>query len=169
MKNKVKRTDASSLLPFFLFALFAICIVTVLLMGAKLYKNQTQRDRNGYIQRTVAQYVTTRIRQGDKYDSFFVGDFDEKLPKEQGNAFFFTETLGGAKYYTCIYCYEGYLYELFASADDSFEPTAGEKIMEVKNINFLYNGKELCADITYDDESSKTLVLYVRSSEGEHK
>ena len=164
MKTKIKRTDVVSVLPFFLFALFAICTVSVLLAGAKLYRNQTERDRNGYTQRTVAQYVTTRIRQADKYDSFFVGDFDEKLPKEQGNAFFFTETLGGAEYYTCIYCYDGYLCELFAAAEDSFEPSAGERIIEVEGILFSYNGETVNVNITHSDRDSQRLILYVRSS-----
>ncbi len=167
MKSRIKKTDISSVAPFFLFAFFAICVVTVLLIGVKLYRNQSERDINGYSNRTVSQYITTRIRQGDKYDSFFVGDFKAKLPKSKGDTFFFTETLGDAEYYTCIYCYDGYLCELFAPASEEFDPTAGERIVEVNDVVFTDNGHTLTVDITYKDNSVRSLILYLRSQRGE--
>lgn len=167
MKTKIKRTNISSIAPFFLFVFFAICVVTTLLIGAKLYRNQTERDRIGYSNRTVSQYLTTRIRQSDRYDSFFIGDFYTKEPSESGNTFFFCEVIGGAEYYTCIYCHDGYLYELFSAATDTMDLTSGEKILEVKSISFTDNKSTVTVDITHADGSTQSLILYVRSERGE--
>ena len=108
---KTKRFDISFIAPLFLFAFFSICVMSVLIMGADLYRKQTQRDLVGYNHRTVSQYISTRIHQSDKHDSFFVSDFNTQTPQSKGNAFFFTEIINGSEYYTCIYSHDGYLYE----------------------------------------------------------
>ncbi len=164
MKTESKRTDIGAIAPLCLFAFFAICVVTVLFMGAKIYGKQVERDRVGYDSRTVAQYITTRIRQSDKYDAFFIGDFNEKAPKESGNTFFFAETIGEETYYTCIYCHDGYLYELFASGKEQLDVTAGERVLAVKSVSFTGSGKTVSVNITNTDDRAQTLVLYLRSS-----
>jgi hypothetical protein len=85
---KTKRFDISFIAPLFLFAFFSICVMSVLIMGADLYRKQTQRDLVGYNHRTVSQYISTRIHQSDKHDSFFVSDFNTQTPQSKGNAFF---------------------------------------------------------------------------------
>ncbi len=166
MKTKTKKIDISSVTPFVLFAFFAICVMVVLLLGAKLYRAQTQRDLIGYNQRTVSQYISTRLRQSDKYDSYFVADFNDKLPKSDGNAFFFTETINGAEYYTCIYCHDGYLYELFAAKNDAWEIDAGERILQVKSVSFINEGKNIKVNITHTDDRLQTLIINLRCSGG---
>ena len=167
MKTKTKKIDISSIAPFFLFAFFAICVMAVLLLGTKLYQTQTQRDMVGYNQRTVSQYISTRIHQSDKYDSYFVADFNEKIPQSEGNAFFFIETINNTQYYTCIYCHDGYLYELFASMEDTLDVNAGERLLQVKSVKFNDNEKNITVDIVHTDESTQTLVINLRSSVGE--
>lgn len=167
MKTKSPKTDIGAIAPLCLFAFFAICVVTVLFMGANIYSKQTERDRVGYNSRTVAQYITTRVRQSDRYDSFFIGDFNEKTPKENGNTFFFAETIGEETYYTCIYCHNGYLYELFASATEQLDMAAGEPVLAAKAVSFTGNGKTISVNITNADDSVQTLMLHPRSL-GEH-
>ena len=166
MKIKTKKTDVSSVTPFFLFAFFAITVMAVLLLGAKLYREQTQRDLIGYNNRTVSQYITTRIHQSDKYNSYFVGDFNDKAPKSSGNAFFFTETISGEEYYTCIYCNDGDLYELFASTKDSPGAEAGEPILQVKSVHFTNDNGNITVKITHSDNSVQTIVINLRCREG---
>lgn len=164
MKTKIKRINVSSVAPLFLFAFFAICVMTVLFLGAKLYREQTERDLNGCNNRIVAQYISTRIHQSDKYDSYFVSDFDKKTPSTNGNAFFFSEMINGSEYYTCIYYHDNYLYELFSSKEDSLDITAGERILQVESVSFIDNGGSITVDITYPDQSTQTVIINLRCS-----
>lgn len=166
MKTKTNKINISSVAPVVLFAFFAICVMTVLLLGTKLYQTQIQRDMIGYNQRTVSQYISTRIHQSDKYDSYFVADFNDKIPQSEGNAFFFTETINGAQYYTCIYCHDGYLYELFASMEDPLDVDAGERILQVKSVTFINDEKNITINIVHTNESTQTLVINIRTSGG---
>ena len=163
MKRHIKRIDLSILAPLLLFTVFALCVITVLLTGAKIYRNYTARDQTGYDHRTVAQYITTRIRQSDACEAFFVGDFSEATPKSEGDTFFFCEVFGDETYYTRIYCHDGYLYELFALAGDPFEPCDGEKILAVGDLHFAAEGDQVTVEIEYADGSRQTLVLHMRS------
>lgn len=163
MKNKTKGIDVSSVAPFFLFAIFAICVVSVLFTGAGLYRQQIQRDQNGYNERTVSQYITTRIRQGDKLNSFFIGDLQSKTPAESGNTFFYRESINGVDYYTCIYCCEGYLYELFTAADAELDPSAGERIAKLQSLSFSSDGRILNVSIVHENGLDQRLSLCLRS------
>ena len=161
---KTKRFDISFIAPLFLFAFFSICVMSVLIMGADLYRKQTQRDLVGYNHRTVSQYISTRIHQSDKHNSFFVSDFNTQTPQSKGNAFFFTEIINGSEYYTCIYSHDGYLYELFAAKEDSLDITAGERILEVQSVEFIDNGKNITVNVTHLDDSVQTIVINLRCS-----
>lgn len=164
MKTKAKNIDISSFAPLFLFACFSICVMSVLLIGADLYRKQAERDVTGYQKRTVSQYITTRIHQSDSYDACFVGDFETRSPQSTGNTFFFTETINGAEYYTCIYCHDGYLHELFASADATLDLSAGEPLLRVESVNFVDNGRNIIAMITHIDGSRQKIVVNLRCS-----
>lgn len=165
MNNKIKKLDIGSIAPFVLFAIFSICIVSVLLTGASLYRKQNVRDNAGYERRTVAQYIATKVRQSDLDGSYFVGDFYKKSPSSEGNSLFLYEDIEGELYYTCIYCYNGYLYELFAEAENNFEPRDGEPIVEVGALKFKNSEGMITTEITYKDGSSRMLCLYPRSSQ----
>ena len=162
MKTKSKSIDISFLAPLFLFACFSICVLSVLLIGADLYRTQTERDITDYRRRTVSQYITTRIRQSDSYDACFVGDFETAAPQSTGNAFFSTETIDGKVYYTCMYCHDGYLYELFAAADVPPDFSAGEPIIPVKSVIFIDDGRNIHAMITHTDGSQQKTVVNLR-------
>ncbi len=162
MKTKTNTLSITSIAPFVLFAAFAICIMSVLLMGTGLYQNQTERDRIGYQNRTAMQYITTRIRQSDKSDACFVSDLDNIKPQSTGNAFFFSETINGAEYYTCMYCYDGYLYELFTEAADSLDADAGQRVLEVGDVNFIDNGEMITVLITHTDGTVGKSAVYLR-------
>ena len=144
MKTKAKNIDISSFAPLFLFACFSICVMSVLLIGADLYRKQAERDVTGYQKRTVSQYITTRIHQSDSYNACFVGDFETRSPQSTGNTFFFTE--------------------LFASADASLDLSAGEPLLRVESVNFVDNGRNIIAMITHIDGSRQKIVVNLRCS-----
>ena len=85
----------SALAPLLLFAVFASCVALILLFGADIYRNLSQRDQDNYQRRTAVQYVTTRIRQSDAEGMVFIGDFYEATPNTSGDTLFLCEELDG--------------------------------------------------------------------------
>ena len=63
--QKRLRHRMDGLLALLLFALFAACVLAVLLTGARAYRRLTLRDQASYNTRTCVQYVATRVRQAD--------------------------------------------------------------------------------------------------------
>ena len=91
----------------------------------------------------------------------FIGDFSKAEPQEVGDTLFLVETIGGIKYYTRIYCSNGYLYELFSTADNTFEKDDGEKILPLNGLNFKQNGNmiEFAVSQTKDHTDFMNIVL----------
>jgi len=172
MNKQSNKSSITSLAPLLLFVIFTTCILVVLLSGADVYQKFSKRDQVSYQQRTIAQYLTTRIRQSDTAGMICVGDF-QNGPEEliqsnvsySGNTLFLREELGGRIFYTRIYCHEGYLRELFAESGLQFSPSAGEKILEINALTFTIQDDLLYIAITYSDTTTETLVLYLRNGE----
>ncbi len=130
-KNVSKMTD---LLALTVFAVFAMCVLTVLLYGADGYQNLVQRGENSFRMRTAAQYVSTRVRQAEKVT---VTDFDGC------EALTVTEEIDGVAYVTRVYCCGGYLRELFCAQSAALSPEDGEKILPVESLHFSVDGDVL--------------------------
>lgn len=163
MKTRRNESKFGIVMPFMLFTVFALCVITVLITGAKIYKSFTARDQIGYDHRTVSQYLTTRIRQSDAEKAYFIGDFHDPVSKPQGDTFYFCEYFGEETYYTRIYCHDGYLYELFSVSNEPFDPRDGEKILPVGNVQFSVADDIVTANIEYADGTHQTLHIYMRS------
>ena len=76
MREHSRKHDLSSLLVLLLFAVFAVCILAVLLTSADTYRRLSDRDQDSYDRRTAAQYITTKVRQADRQDTVSVRAFD---------------------------------------------------------------------------------------------
>ena len=169
MKSIKKQRHLSSLAPLLLFVVFTTCVLSVLLTGADTYKRISQRDQDSFQHRTVAQYLTTRIRQSDIRGMVMAGDFSTDPASDasscQGDTLILQETIDGKVYYTRIYCHDGYLQELFSPAGIDFSPSAGDKILKADSLFFTKNQNLLTIYITYADASTETLLLHLRSGE----
>lgn len=107
-----------------LFAVFAVCVLSVLLTSADTYQRLTVRDQASYDRRTAAQYIATKVRQADRQGAVSVRAF------EGCTALVLAEEIDGETYLTRLYHYDGYIRELFSSADAEMLPEDGEKILE---------------------------------------
>ncbi len=158
MKNREQNeTKIGGLMALVLFGLFAVCILLVLLTGADVYRKLTVRDRLTYEKRTAVQYLTTKIRQADVagwIESGTIGDLD---------ALVISEEVEGEVYCTWIYCYDGYLRELFAAADSDMGPEAGEKILEAADLTAEYESGQVIVELTATDGTVQRIVLSRRS------
>ena len=94
-----------------LFAVFAVCILLVLLLGADTYRGITQRGQAAYDRRTAVQYLSAKVRQAKNG-----GAVSLSSSGAAGDTLSLAERAGGGDYVTLIYCYDGWLRELFSAA-----------------------------------------------------
>lgn len=166
MRTRIKKADASRVAPLFLFALFAISSVFVLLCGARIYRSMLERDSASHERRTVSQYIATRLRQSDARGAYYIGSFDDLKPAGEGDTLFYLEVIDGEEFLTRIYCHEGYLCELFSTADGGFSKSDGERVIPVLSLSFKNKNGLIVADIEFSDGSHGTLDIAQRSERG---
>lgn len=126
MRKTTAKHNIDSLAALLLFAVFAACVLAVLLTGARAYRDITQRDRDAYNARIAAQYVAQRVRQADSLYGVAVEDFGGVQALVLG---------AGEEYVTRVYCYDGALMELYCPADGSFGPEDGDKVVEASEMS----------------------------------
>ena len=170
MRIRQDKRKVDSILALLLFAVFAVCILAVLLTGADTYQRLAERDQHGYDQRTAAQYVTTKIRQADVAGGVTLRVFEGR------DALVLAEEIDGVRYETMLYCHDGYLCELFMEAEALFgedgayavNPEDGEKILTADVLLVYPDTPEtgLWEMHLRTGEQEQTLRLYLRSGEG---
>lgn len=143
-KNHSRITDVLALLCL---TVFALCLLLVLLMGAELYQELVNRGEDTYTRRTALQYLTTRVRQAE---TLAVGNL------EGCEVLLLGETVGGERYITYVYCYEGWLRELYTVPGAKLPLRAGTEILEAENLSF--HKEEALLTIRLDED---TLFLYL--------
>lgn len=160
MKQKESKISIGNIGVLLVFCALALCLLMTLLMGARIYRNITAQAEQDSNRRIVSQYMANRIRQADHDGMVSVENF------EGIHALVIRETINGTVYLTRIYCCDGWLYELFAAENSMLSPGEGEPLIPVKAISFSLSDSLLTTQVTYSDDSSQTLALYLRSGEG---
>lgn len=156
---KQRESKITGLLVLMVLTLFALCILMVLLTGAKAYEAIVHRGEISYEYRTAAQYLAMRIRQADTIDKIAVEDFDGCSALE------LRQEIDGEGYITRVYCHDGFLRELFAVEDGSFSPEDGEKLMALAELSFGKKENILSARFVTAAGEEASLVWYLRSGE----
>lgn len=142
---KENRARITQVLAIVCLAVFALCILLVLLTAGSVYRNLVDRGEETYTRRTALQYLTTRVHQAQTVD---VGIW------EDCEVLILGETVDGEQYTTRVYCYDGWLRELYAVPGAVLPPTAGEPIVEAET--FELKKEENLLTVTFDDD---TLLL----------
>ena len=140
------------LVTLLLFGVFAACVLSVLLTGAKVYRDITAGNRREYSRRTCAQYIVTKVRQAPSGGGVDVSD----------NAINLRETIDGEDYVTSIYCHDGWLWEIFTFDGWDFDPEDGEKLIEAREMTPSLEDGLLTVDLVDANGESTHLVLTLR-------
>lgn len=148
----MKQTSSkiTDLLTLVVFAVFAVCVLSVLLTGAKVYQKFVRSGGESYAQRTAVRYVTTRVRQAQ---SVSVEDFGGC------SALTLREQIDGEGYLTRVYCHEGYIRELFSAETADLSPEDGERILEAEGLAFSLENGLLTVEITQAGEKQRLMLL----------
>ncbi|MBQ3796325.1 MAG: DUF4860 domain-containing protein [Butyrivibrio sp.] len=142
-----------------LMLLFLISALTVIAIGASIYKKNVETTGENYSQRVSFAYVTEKVRQADQKGLVFV---DQRFGE---NALILQQKVGETLYDTIIYDYEGYLCELFVRDDlGTVYPNSGQKILQVGSFDIeeITDGL-LSATITDKDGCVDSVYIAVKS------
>ena len=166
MKDRFRKTDFGGLLVLLLFAVFSVCILSLLLTGANVYQKIVQRDQEAFDRRTAVQYLEMRVHQSDRIGSIHPGSFDGEL-SEEGDTLLLTEDIGGLVLVTRIYCLDGHLRELYGISDAELSPEAGEEVAEAQSVSFSLKGKRLRISLTDENGENREIIMCLKSGEVE--
>lgn len=159
MKHNAKHRSISSLAALLMLLVFALALLAVLLNGADVYARLNARDAQSYDSRTCVQYLTTKVRQAQSGDFVAVDSFGD------GNSLTITETIDGLKFHTQIYCYNGWLMELFTVANAGLTPSDGEKILPAEGLTIYQEGSVLYLTVADVGGGSAAIALHLRGGE----
>ena len=143
-----------------LMLLFVLCALSVISLGAGIYKKNIESMKNNYDHRTACAYITEKVRQSDTNGTIFVQDLFGQ------NALVLQEEINGTLYNTYIYDYDGYLMELYARADlNTFYPQSGQKLLEVNSFDISQESDSLfLANIVLSDGAKESVYIAKRST-----
>lgn len=158
MKQNRKEHTLPTVAALLVFAVFATGVLSVLLGGAGVYKRLTGNSQNAYDSRTCGQYLASRLRQTAADVS--IADFGD------GDALILSEQIGNEVYITRIYCYEGWLMELFCPEGSDLQPQDGQKVLPASQLSLQLTGGLLHARITPKDCDPVEMLLSLRSHKG---
>jgi len=147
---KEKTGGISQWVTFLLLCLFALCAAVAVLAGARVYRGVAQRGAAADDSRRAVRYLSTRIHQSQ--EPVEVGTFGEN------EALILRDQVDGQRYITRIYCYEGYLRELYTPEAGEFSPADGEKLFPLESLSFRES--EALLRITVTLEEDYTLIFH---------
>lgn len=139
-------------------AVFAVGILGTLLGGAGIYRRLTRRDQSAYNSRTLVQYVATRVRQAP--GAVTVADFGGC------DALVIPQQMGEETYITRVYCFDGWLMELFSSENGVFDPQDGEKLLPAQGLELDLETGLLHARVRDHQGAVHELYLHLPGQEG---
>lgn len=160
MNDRSGKRPISGLAALILLGVFAVGILTVLLTGARAYKGLTGRDAVSYDSRTCVQFLTVKVRQAPAPDAVVLSNFGD------GDSLLIREQIDGSEYWTQVYCHNGWMMELFTTANAGLAPEDGEKILPVQSLVMERSGNLLRLDIVDGNGTENTVLLTLRGGEG---
>lgn len=146
-----------------LMFLFFLCAVSVIAIGASIYKKNVEKMADNYSHRISSAYLTEKVRQADENGAVFTTElFGKKVLVLQGKN-------GDALFDTYIYEHDGYLMELYIRDDiKTFYPQSGQKILQISSFNVdEVSDTVLSVDIVTTDGNRNDLYIAKRSTKAQ--
>lgn len=161
MKSKRNFLRMEGMLVILMFGVFAVLILAVLFTGAGAYQRIVERGQEAFLNRTLSQYVITKVHQSDVEGAISVTEWNGLETLE------IREEIDGEVYLTRIYCYEGQLRELFTAQNVECSPVDGESVLEAKEASFERKNGRLSIDLLNRSGERIRVSVQLRSQGGE--
>lgn len=155
---KKNGTDIGTIGGLFLVCIFAACMFMTLAFGSLIYKDVSNGLEEQYSVRTVASYLSTRARQGNAEGYIEIGSFDgcDAMMIYEGDEF--------DRYVTYIYCWNGYLRELYCQESQVMTVQDGETVIPADYVSFSMQNGLLKIECSAEN---RTAVQYMEIYGGE--
>ena len=169
MKKETTGHHMDGVYVLLLFAVFAGCILIVLLFGTSAYEKLVERDQAAYDQRTGVQYLAAKIRHSDSTDHVFVGSFSDRtnVDADDINTLYLQfdgedgEAVPG--FYTKIYYYDGYIRELLCEEEVDLLPEDGNEILAAEGLQISEDGNLISFTVMGEDGTESSMKVVLRS------
>ncbi|MCR5144491.1 MAG: DUF4860 domain-containing protein [Lachnospiraceae bacterium] len=156
MEQSLKKR-LQSFLPIILFVVFAICLMGLTVLSARVYE-QVQKERNvNFAETTCADYIRTKVGNYDELEKVDIGSFGE------GDAIYLYETIDGETYETILYVFDGYLMEQYQQASSEVLAGAGNKIMEADDLEIEKDSENILSCKILIKDSWEEVKVSIRS------
>lgn len=167
MKKTENKYNIDAVFVLILFAIFAACVLMVLLFGASSYKNLVNQDAASYEQRVAVEYIAAKIRHNDESNAVSIGSFTDRkdITADEYNTLYLKLEVEEELYYTKIYYYDGYIREVLSVDGVDLSPDDGNKILKAKGLFLKQDDSMVTITVINEDESISELQLAVRSSQ----
>ena len=108
-----------------LFFVFALSALTLVILGANVYKSTVNHMDSSFNTRTSNAYVLQKLRQNDDVGTISI------MSQDGVEYIVMTKEVNDTLYNTYLYEYDGHLYELLERADMELDPSYGTLITDV--------------------------------------
>lgn len=112
----------------FLLGIFAVASLFLINIGVQVYKNVVIANNDNFELRTSLSYLATRVRQADQTGMVEIREEDGIKILVLG------EENEDGEFETCLYFWDGLLYEHFMEKGGYFEPGYGMETFEVESL-----------------------------------
>ena len=154
--NGEKKHMVDILFVLTLFFVFALSALTLVVLGANIYRSTVNHMDENFTDRTSYAYITQKLRQNDEAGTISVSTFGDN------NACVITQDINNTIYNTYIYEYDGWLCELLARADMDMDPQDGTKILELEDFR-IEEIKDKLYKVHLSFKDGKIMHLYISS------
>lgn len=159
--GKEKRYVVDVLFVLALFLVFVVSAVLLIALGANVYRKNMDSMAQNYTYRSSHAYLAEKVRSADAQNAVSIGELNGQ------QALLLRQDINGIPYTTYLYFHEGYLTELFCKSEVHLPPSAGMKLLPLRDISFSpVRGNAIRADITEEDGYSHAVLLALRAFEG---
>ncbi len=142
-----------------LMLLFVLSALSVIAIGAGIYKKNVSKMADNSSHRIACAYITEKVRQADNNGQVHVQEIFGR------NAIVLSEDVNGSIYNTYIYSHDGNLMELFARADlGTFYPQSGQKIMTIGSLDIEKISENLFRAVVVFDDGYEDYIYITRRS-----
>ena len=112
----------------FLLGIFAVASLFLINIGVQVYKNVVIANNDNFELRTSLSYLATRVRQADQTGMVEIREEDGIKILVLG------EENEDGEFETCLYFWDGFLYDHFMEKGGYFEPGYGMETFEVESL-----------------------------------
>lgn len=161
MRNPDRGQKIGNLLALLIFCAFTAAILLVLMLGANIYQGVSGRNTASADQRLAISYIEAKLRHSDTLDDVYLDSFRGYEELTDISTLYLEEDYGDSVYHTMIYCYDGWIRELYCEKGLEFTPDAGIKILPAQSLDFKQDAETGLVSIICVDNQGAALRLSI--------